>query len=483
MQPIQTFDQSLSALMKKHRITISELTRRLNIKSNTTLSRVLHAKCSPQATEHIFEQLAALTPPAFDAQELKALEQALEVSRLGVSVYTANLEMWRLLSGETVPSLPFPVESYGGARFTNTTQLREFYRTVRSATVHIAASLVYPLFSEIRDMLLDLAPNENIQVHHYFALEGDDAHVIRSVRTALPSLCLPGYHGYKMTRPDTLDKEFLSQNHAIIRFQRADGSYGTHLIAFVANRCLLYENEERNGLFDMLVRRIIDQGRWYAPIKEEQESAERQDMLIASKRMYLQEKDRALYGIKPDIPLSAIPFDMIESLVLSGSSQTAMSDAMLSEFRWIHMQRNRNIVEKKSPSYFILQRSGLRRFAETGMIAHHPAGVRACTPSERIVILSECLRRTQESPYFKIYLAKGRLASLDSLEVLCIDRLGVQFFHLREGMPAGTMLTLAEFTRLYQRFYTEELLGKCVETDDVCHGYIQGLIDGLKQII
>ncbi len=481
MQPIQTFDQSLSALMKKHRITISDLTRRLNIKSNTTLSRVLHAQCSPQAAEHFFEQLTALVPPVFDAQELKALERALEVTRLGINVYTANLELWRLLSGETIPSLPFPVESYGGASFTNTTQLRAFYRTVRGATVHIAASLVYPLFSEIRDMLLDLVPSENIHVHHYFSLEGDDAQIIRSIRTALPALCLPGYHGYKMTRPVTLDKEFLSQNHAIIRFQRANGSYGTHVIAFVANRCLLYENDERNGLFNMLVRRIIDQGRWYAPIKEEQEPPGQQDMLVFSKRMYLQEKDRALYGIKPDIPLSAIPFNLIENLAMSSANQTAMSEAMLSELRWIHIQRNRNILEKKSPSHFILQRNGLRRFAETGISSNHPPGLRACTPAERAVILSECLRRAQESAYFKIHLAKGRLAALDSLEILCIDRLGVQFFRLCAGMPSGTMLTLAEFTRLYQRFYTEELLGKCVEADDVCHGYIQGLIDGLRQ--
>ena len=481
MSPIQTFDQSLSALMKKHRLTISDLTRRLNIKSNTTLSRVLHAQCSPQAAEHFFEQLTALTPPVFDTQELKVLGQALEVSRLGISAYTANLEMWRLLSGETIPSLPFPVESYGGANFTNTTQLRAFYRTVRSATVHIAASLVYPLFSEIRDMLLDLVPSENIHVHHYFPLEGDDTQIIRSIRTALPVLCLPGYRGYKMTRPVTLDKEFLAQNHAVIRFQRADGSYGTHLIAFVANRCLLYENAERNGLFDMLVRRIIDQGRWYAPIKEEQDNADLQDVLVTSKRIYLQEKDRTLYGIKPDIPLSAIPFDLIESLVQSSAGQTAMSDAMLSELRWIHMQRNRNLFEKKAPTHFILQRNGLRRFAETGMISNLPAGLRVCTPTERAVILSECLRRTQEIPSFRIHLAKGRLAALDSLEVMCVDRLGVQFFSLCSGGPMGAMLTVAEFTRLFQHFYTEELLGKCVETDDVCHGYIQGLIDGLKQ--
>jgi transcriptional regulator with XRE-family HTH domain len=126
MQPVQTFDNSLSALMKKHRITISELTRRLRIKSNTTLSRVLHAQCSPQAAEHFLKALQDANPPVFDAQELQELSHALDVTRIGVAAYCANQEMWQLLENDTTPSTPFPIESYGAGRFVNTTQLREF---------------------------------------------------------------------------------------------------------------------------------------------------------------------------------------------------------------------------------------------------------------------------------------------------------------------------------------------------------------------
>jgi hypothetical protein len=119
---------------------------------------------------------------------------------------------------------------------------------------------------------------------------------------------------------------------------------------------------------------------------------------------------------------------MIERLVLSGSSQTAMSDAMLSEFRWIHMQRNRNILEKKSPSHFILQKNGLRRFGgnrhdrqsssrgsglHAGRARRDPQRMPAPRPGE---------------PLLPNHLAKGALRPLESLEVLCIDRLGVQFF-------------------------------------------------------
>jgi hypothetical protein len=483
MQPVQTFNQSLSALMKKHRITISELTRRLRFKSNTTLSRVLHAQCSPQAAEHFYQALQDTIPPVFDAQEFRDLEKALEVTRIGVAAYTANQEMWLLLENETTPSTPFPVESYGAARCVNTTQLLDFYRSVRSATIHIASSLTYPLFSEIRDLVVDLAPQENIQIHHYFSLEGDDSQIIRAVRTALPALCLPNYHGYKMSRPATLDKEFLSQSHAIARFERQDGSFGTHLIVFVANRCLLYENDEKSGLYDMMVRRILEQGRWYAPVKEEHAVERQADVLLSSKRMYLQEKDRALYCLKPDLPLAAFPYEMIgEQLMMSGAGETAMSGAMLSELKWIHMQRNRNIFEKKAPSHYIVQRSGLIRFAETGSLDSMPPEVRPLTVPERILVLSECLRRAQEHPYFKIHLAKGRLEHCAHLEVLCLDRLGVEFFKSTTGQrhPIGTVTTLSEFTRLYQDFYMEELLGKCVESEADCAQFCQQLINSLK---
>ena len=249
MQGFMTYDQCLSGLMKKHRITISDMTRRLKIKSNTTLSRVLHAQCSTQAIENFHQMLLEATPPLFNAAEFKYLEASLEVTRIGVAAYCANQEMWQLLEDQTTPSTPFPIESYGNARFTSTTELREFLKTVKSATIHIACSLVYPLFSEVRDLIVDLAPAENVQVHHYFSLEGDESQIIRAIRTALPALRLANYHGYKMTRPSTLDKEFLSQNHAIANFERADGTFGSQLIAFVANRCLLYENDEKTGMY------------------------------------------------------------------------------------------------------------------------------------------------------------------------------------------------------------------------------------------
>ena len=481
MQDFQTYDHCLSGLMKKHRITISDLTRRLRIKSNTTLSRVLHAQCSTQAVETFHQTLLDMVPPVFDAAEFKSLAASMEVTRIGVAAYRANQEIWQLMEDQTTPSTPFPIESYGSARFTSTTQLRAFFRTVKSAMIHIACSLTYPLFSEVRDLIVDLAPAENVQVHHYFSLEGDDSEIIRAIRTALPALRLPNYHGYKMTRPATLDKEFLSQNHAITRFERADGSFGTHLIAFVANRCLLYENDEKSGIYDMLVRRIQDQGRWFAPIKEEQAAERQTDMLLSSKRMYLQEKDRALYCIKPDIPLSTFPYEMVGDLLRDSAGQTAMSGAMLSELKWIQMQRNHNIFEKKAPSHYILQRSGLKRYAETGIMHGQPRGMRAQTPSERIVALSEALRRTQEMPYFKIHLAKNRLALCDRLEILCLDRLGVQVYSAGQPTPIRTVITLSEFTKLFLNFYTEELLGKYVESDQECHAYLQSLIDGLKE--
>ena len=481
MQSFMTYDQCLSGLMKKHRITISDMTRRLKIKSNTTLSRVLHAQCSTQAIENFHQMLLEATPPLFNAAEFKYLEASLEVTRIGVAAYCANQEMWQLLEDQTTPSTPFPIESYGNARFTSTTELRAFLKTVKSATIHIACSLVYPLFSEVRDLIVDLAPAENVQVHHYFSLEGDESQIIRAIRTALPALRLANYHGYKMTRPSTLDKEFLSQNHAIANFERADGTFGSQLIAFVANRCLLYENDEKTGMYDMLVRRILDQGRWFAPIKEDQTAERQSDMLLSSKRMYLQEKDRALYCIKPDLPLSAFPYEMLGELLKDSLSQTVMTGAMLSEFKWIQMQRNRNIFEKKAPSHYILQRSGLKRYAETGILHRWSTAVRAQTPQERIVVLTEALRRTQEMPYFKIHLAKGRLAQCGTLEFLCMEKLGVQYMSNEQPNPVRTVITLSEFTKLFQAFYTEELLGKYVESDQECHAFLQSLIDGLKE--
>jgi len=480
MQSIQTFDGCLIGLMKKHRITISDLTRRLHIKSNTTLSRVLHAQCSPQAAEHFFQMLLASVPPVFDSAELRELARALEVTRIGAEAYRANLEMWQLLQNEPVPSTPFPIESYGSARFSNTTQLRAFYQAAKSVTIHIVASLVYPLFSEVRDLIVSLAPSGRVQVHHYFSLEGDACQTIRAIRTALPALRLPGYHGYKMNRPATLDKEFLSQSHAIVQFEREDGSFGTHLIAFVASRCMLYENSEREGLYDMMVRRILDQGRWFAPIKEDQSSDAPSDMLQTAKRLYLQEKDRALYGIRPDIPAGAIPYELFEGVLRDNASLSAMSGAMLAEFKWIHTQRNRNIFEKKAPSHIIVQRAGLIRFAETGLLSNHPAGARPFTPAERIRIFAECLRRSQELPGFNLHLAAGELAKCERLEILCLDRLGVQFLNLGSGPQSGAMVTLSEFTRLYQGFYTEELLAKHVESDAVCHAFLLSLIDELS---
>jgi hypothetical protein len=84
-------------------------------------------------------------------------------------------------------------------------------------------------------------------------------------------------------------------------------------------------------------------------------------------------------------------------------------------------------------------------------------------------------------PYFKIHLAKDRLAKCGELEIMCLEKLGVLYTGQGHADPVNTVITLSEFTRMFQNFYTEELLGKYVESDQECHAYLQSLIDGLKE--
>jgi hypothetical protein len=207
--------------------------------------------------------------------------------------------------------------------------------------------------------------------------------------------------------------------------RRADGSFGTHAIVFIANRCLLYENNERSGIFEMLVRASAEQGAGTPPSRRTGRRASGRNLLLEAKNAFLREKDRALYGITPDIPLAAIPGDLVDVLTRDPWAPP-MSAETLAELKWVQYQRNRNLYEKKSPSHFIVQREGLRRFAETGELAlvNRPGDLSPFSPAERVAILTDCLRRTQEMHCFKLHLAKGPLAACNPLYILRLDRWG-----------------------------------------------------------
>ena len=93
----QEFGPCLKEILKEKRVSASELARMMAYKSRNSIFRILGGEGGHGARQAFYERLTQEDPLCLDDGQRKRLEQALEISRVGLKTYQENQAMRELL--------------------------------------------------------------------------------------------------------------------------------------------------------------------------------------------------------------------------------------------------------------------------------------------------------------------------------------------------------------------------------------------------
>ena len=467
MQEVKTFGECLSDLMRRKHISVADLTRRMNYRSKTSISRLLRDEVRYQSIEDFMDRLQPIAAWLFTGEEMRLLRGAMEVSRLGRTRYCAYQDIWRLVAAPQEKKIPVRAQGFGTARNGELDELIGFWHTARKLEMVMINSGYESLFARLSKML-ESRPEADISIRHYLAIHDSPGMLAEQLGAVMNIFHDPRYQGfYYAQKGGGADcREEDAQNLVMVRGEDAEGSYCQIIVMLSEVQCLVYESRKMEDIMPF-ARQAMEKVCNGALLLKTQypEQALLEGLTVISRRYLGCEQDRAIYCLAPDICFELIPmeilYDVMMDSVLKGCNP---EDERIQELMRIHRARYANIHEKKKKTQFIFSLESLQRFASGGRTTDHVAGMRAFTCEERAAILRDVAEKCRENVYLNVRILRPdtrvRGMTLTTYEALGVYLLDAHTqYDVINGHSEAFMLT-PDFAETLEEFFRDELIAK-----------------------
>lgn len=462
-----TFGEYLAWLMSSKRITAMDLTRRLNYRSKTSVSRILRDEVRYSSIEDFVSRLEPMEEWLLSPEERLEMRQAMEVSRLGRARYQAYRDVWRLVQPPKEAPGEIRLESFGSSQAQSLSELTQRWYQAEKLSMTIINSGYDSLFRQIRDVL-EKRPGLQADIRHYLAVDDAAGSMAEQLAALIHVFQDARYHGYYRSGYTGRNVNQNAINDFVVaQIRMPDGSNFTQMIYMLAeNRAMAYESVSEEGFGD-LFRRVMSQVQPNAlPIKRSYPQMEKMDWLIQITNQYLNcERDRSIFCLTPDVSFELIPKKVLERPMIGPVfDEEDMKNPRLNDLVRIHQARYDNLAAKRQMSSYILTLDGLRRFMETGVTTDRVSGMSPFTVGERCEILRDLIRRVRENVYLTVRILKPDVR-MRGMSMTLYEGLGVhllsadtQYDVTREHNEV--FLLMPALTRTLTEFCREELIEK-----------------------
>lgn len=472
MRGPKTFGECLGELMRSKRISVADLTRRVNYRSNTSISRLLRDEVRYASIEDFMGRLDPIAAWLFTGEEMRLLKASMEVSRLGRARYCAYQDIWRLVGQPEERIIPVTAQGFGNARSGELDELIGFWHTARKLEMIMINSGFESLFSRL-SQLLRARPDADISIRHYLAIQDSPGLLAEQLGAMMNVFHDPRYQGFYHTQNgEDADRNGGDIAHVtLVRGEDGEGEYTQIIVMLSENECVVYESRRMEDVMPFVTRVMERVSRDTLPLKTRYPERELLEGLIVISRRYLGcEQDRAICCLAPDVCFELIPteilYDVMFDSVLKGCDP---EDEQIRELMRIHEARYANIHEKHKKTQFIFSYASLQRFAETGRTTDHVAGMRAFTPKERAAIIRDVVQKCRSNVYLSVRILKPgvrvrgmTLTTYEALGVFLLD--AYTQYDVINGHSEAFMLT-PDFAETMEDFFREELLAKHVHSE------------------
>ena len=471
MGTVQTFSACLREILNRRGISASELSRRMGFSSRTSVFRLLNGETSHEKQREFVKRLEELNALALTPEELAALKDGVEVSRVGAERFYINLAMDELIMPSKREMLPLHImrgrsgtmeemsfSAWMGSTF-----------SCRSVKLIIVGCCSGTLFRALAEQL-SCGRAEHVEITHYIQATGSA--LVRALIAIQPVLYYGGYQAYM---PEERHGRLFDCDLILAECEDADGTRRwAQAIMPDETRlcCCMLDSEQTYGFLANLLTAYTAGMR---PVKQSfTQPASPADYLQYTELYREIEKDTALYDIKCDMPINFIDADVLLDPVRDGFKAVGFCgeeerEALVQAFHAIQKRRWENFCSKRSPTYTIFNVDRMRNFAKTGKQSDHFFAIRPYTPAERVRILSDLRAQTANNPYFTVYFFKQDVEPVRD-EIGLYEGKGLLLTrpdtdYRLDGDHAEALVTQPELCDSFRHYYLDNLLKNHVRTD------------------
>lgn len=462
MKQYERFAVCLRKLLKQKNVSVTELSRMMGFKSRNSLFRIVNDQTSSD-TEAAF--LASLREkgvlPLSDA-EWGDLEVALEISRYGRNEFIARKAISHLMMETHAPpddagDEPHPLDAIIG-EFADCTEVR----------MMICNCCRLSFMQALRNSLVTFPNTVKLFIEHY--IHSSQEMVVQNIAATRPLLFFDWYKPY-IVPPHACSPERDAMLRTSCFTIIGTDAQGRRLQRqfFMLAEFELRELRLEMG-FELLLVKMLDGMRdCITPMKDRTHCPDDlpQTYLAYTEEYRQLERNRAVYSIKPDIPINYIHPDLLRQPLIDGFAQLGMapndeSEALIGQFYDIHLKRWENFATKTKVTHTVFTRKAMERFARTGRQSDHFFGMRPYTPDERRSILTALREMAVSNPYFNVHFLKDS-TGVDPGEITLYDGRGVLLTCPGTDYDLGgdhteVLITNESFADKFRDFYLHELL-------------------------
>ena len=487
--PVQEFGTCLKQILESKKISASELARMMAYKSRNSIFRILDEEGGYGVRQAFYERLMQEDPLQLTDEERRMLGQAFEVSRVGMHVFLSNCAMQELLMNVAAEDgkARVRIDARENRKDPDFHQALADMAHGKKAYLTIVGCCERAIFEALRERIYKTDTTCEVKITHFIYM--GDEEIVHNISAIQPLLYSDLYTAY-CVEPGVFSKEremLYRQNCVHIHMQDANGTWYGQPLMLVDKGVFMPLKRARIGEKDPLTRLYADDVQQMTLLKTEfSAGAEMKDYLAYIRDCRTLEMNRAIYTIKPDIPLHFIHPDILLPCLTESFREMAgeQSQEMIGELVRIHLQRWENIFSKGKVSHTVFTQEVMERFARTGRQSDHFFAIRPYTSDERVKILSHIREQAQMNPNFRIHFFKeGCVPTMTEIGLYegagTLMSKPMTHYDLA-GDHAEAIITQKEFCERYKSFYVQDLLERCVISQEETLEYMDELIEIAK---
>lgn len=486
VRPVEEFGPCLKRILENRRISASELARLLAYKSRNSIFRILDEAGGHSARQSFYKKLLDKDPLWLNEQEKAALEQALEVSRVGRHAFLSNCTMHEMLTNADMGGRKHNVrvDNAGCPEDPAFHKALEEMARGRKAYIAITGCCDRAIFEAIRERIHKTDVACEVQVVHLIYTGAEE--IVGNISAIQPLLYCDFYTAY-CVEPGIFSREreaLYRQNFIHIQAQNRHGQWYRQSLALVdkgvfvpLGRMHAAENEHFMHYFEEDLKRM-------PVLKAELPGGNCvENYLRYTESCRKLEMNRTVYTIKPDISMTCVHPDILLPCVkeefwrMAGEGAEELKEA----FYRTHLARWENFFGTRRSNHMILSQEAMESFARTGRQSDHFFAIRAYTWQERVKILEQLKRQMIENASFCMYFFKEAFKP-PMTEIGLYDGVGTlmtkpQTHYNLAGDHAEAVITQKEFCERYKEFYIKDLLERHVIAKEEALALMDRLIE------
>lgn len=486
------FARSLQQALKDAGLSVSEVAKRMQLRSRNSLFRILKGETSSRLNRKFLSDMQEALSTALTDAQWQQLWQALDIADTGEKEYRSQIALMQLVHPIANISHPAHVHYLDAEGVEQSAALTAYLSdlTRRADQIHLLmfGCCDQLLIRQIQAGFHACIQRNALSITHYVYVGEEEA--VENIIGIQPTADQPYYSAYlvdtKQCSP--VRARVYRVGRLIMQITRPDGSQ--HFETLLRMDDDTFMAAELSTEAQWLSRQMQKDSEIFPRLHPQWKLTNSMDDFVAYTQQYGEvEHNVGIYIIRPDILFQMIPVDVLLPVVQDAFASFPISDeerqALIRALTDIHTWRIENMTTKRKPTYQLLSYEQMKKFVQTGHESDHFYLLRDYTIAERRRILCFLRDTVSNNPYYHLFFTTERLP-LDLREIALYDGRALLTMNANSQYDINNNHTECHITQPfvlseYKKFFMNTLLKQYAFSEPVSLQMLDDLIRMLPE--